>query len=111
MPEGRENIEELMKNCFQEIMPSKDYNEKLLKKLKEEEKNFNGSTVLKTMRNKGYTTGLSLILTGFLMVFMYSSSMPARFLNFQFKIRSVVCQIKYYSDENIIKFLGGWFNE
>lgn len=110
MAEGREYIEELIENCFEEIMPSEHYNEKILKKLSEEENSFNNS-VVNVIRKKGYTTGLSLILTGFLMIFMYTSNIPNTFLNLQFKIRSSVCQIKYSSNENIIKFLGGWFNE
>ncbi|WP_027624436.1 hypothetical protein [Clostridium lundense] len=111
MGEGRGNVEELIKNCFDEIKPSQEYNEILLKKLKKEENIFNNNIVLSSIRKKSYSTGLSLILTGFLMIFMYTSNMPDTILNLQFKIRSIVCQIKYNGDENIIKFLGGWFSE
>jgi hypothetical protein len=95
MQQEWDDLDRLIENSNEEIRVSDSYNYKLMSKMKRK----------KQVRNQSYTFAFSLIMAGFLIMFMYTSDIQYKLVDIQCRIKSNVTFLQ--SNINILNNLRG----
>lgn len=84
MQQEWDDLDMIIKESFDDIKVSDSYNYILMKKMKNK----------KQVRNQNYTFAFSLILAGFLILFMFTSDMQYRLIDIECRIKSDITMIQ-----------------
>lgn len=95
MQQEWDDLDRVIEESFEDVKISDSYNYRLMAKMKRK----------KQVRNQSYTTAFSLILAGFLIMFMYTSDMQYRLIDIECRIKSNITTLQ--SNFNIFNNLKG----
>lgn len=95
MQQEWDDLDRAIEESFEDVKISDSYNYKLMAKMKRK----------KQVRNQSYTAAFSLILAGFLIMFMYTSDMQYRLIDIECRIKSNITMLQ--SNFNIFNNLKG----
>lgn len=95
MQQEWDDLDRVIEESFEDIKISDSYNYKLMAKMKKK----------KQVRNQSYTFAFSLILAGFLIMFMYTSDMQYRLIDVECRIKSNITM--FQSNFNIFNNIKG----
>lgn len=95
MQQEWDDLDIVIEESFENVKISDDYNYKLMTKMKKK----------KQVRNQSYTFAFSLILAGFLIMFMYTSDIQYKLIDIQCRIKSDVTMLQ--SNINIFNYFKG----
>ena len=94
----KDDLDKLIINSFEEKELSDSYNANLLNKLSTD----------KSKRNQEFIGAFSLIMAGFMAIFIYTSGVQYRFIELEVKVKSRILSIQYKEVKNpIIKYFIG----
>lgn len=95
MQQEWDDLDRVIGESFEDVKVSENYNYKLMSKMKRK----------KQVRNQSYTFAFSLILAGFLIMFMYTSDMQYKLIDIQCRIKSDITMLQ--SNFNIFNNIKG----
>lgn len=95
MQQEWDDLDKAIEDSFEDVKISDNYNYKLMARMKKK----------KQVKNQSYTFAFSLILAGFLIMFMYTSDIQYRLIDIQCRIKSDITM--FQSNFNIINSLRG----
>lgn len=95
MQQEWDDLDRVIEESFEDVKISDSYNYRLMAKMKRK----------KQVRNQSYTAAFSLILAGFLIMFMYTSDMQYRLIDIECRIKSNITTLQ--SNFNIFNNLKG----
>lgn len=78
MQQEWDDLDKVIEESFEDVKISNNYNYKLMARMKNK----------KQVRNQSCTFAFSLILAGFLIMFMYTSDVQYKLINMQLRIKS-----------------------
>lgn len=95
MQQGWDDIDRLITDSFEDVNISNDYNCRLMAKM------HKGSR----SRIQNYTAAFSLIMAGFLIMFMYTADLQYKIFDMQYRVKTHVLSIEYNLN-SITKLIG-----
>lgn len=95
MQQEWDDLDRIIEESFEDVKISDSYNYKLMARMKKK----------KQVRNQSYTFAFSLILAGFLIMFMYTSDVQYKLIDMQLKIKTDITMLQ--SNFNIFNILKG----
>ena len=100
MQQKWDDLDKSIINSFFDIDTKENYNDKLLKKLREKNKKiaYNGRV---------RTVAASLICAGILLMFVYTTSLQYNLIDFQWRVKMQITSIEKSYDTNLIKNILG----
>lgn len=96
-----DNLEQSVKDAFEEIQVSKDYNEQLMMKLHEDDDKLPKKGI-HFLFNNSSIAGISFILSGLLMVLVYTSNIQYKLINLTSQTSVLSSQYKIELINNIL---------
>lgn len=96
-----DNLEQSVKDAFEEIQVSKDYNEQLMMKLHEDNDKLPKKGI-QFLFNNNSIAGISFILSGLLMVLVYTSNIQYKLINLTSQTSVLSSQYKIQLINNIL---------
>ncbi len=97
MQQEWDDLDRVIEESFENVKISDSYNYKLMAKMKKKKQ--------KQVKNQSYTFAFSLILAGFLIMFIYTSDIQYKFIDIQSRIKTDITMLQ--SNINIFYILKG----